>query len=169
MPAKDFSQPVFQADANAASDWGSVGAGAAVDFRASAELERGIDIDLGLMAIANLDASFSQILAADLQGSAQAQASVRAQIELPLNLFDEVGVAVRLQAIAELAAGVRVGVGLALGDLLELAGENLRGGDVSARLLRIFIEESELQIGFFAKAALSAQAYANLVVTGSAL
>src|SRR5689334_13500005 len=115
MPAKDYSQPVFQADASAATDWSSVGAGVAVDFRASAEMDRGIDIDLGLMAIANLDATFSQFLAAELQGSAQAQASVRAQIELPLNLFDEVGAAVRLQAIAELAAGVRVGVGLALG------------------------------------------------------
>ena len=93
---------------------------------------------------------------------------MRAQIELPLNLFDEVGAAVRLQAIAELAAGVRVGVGLSLGDFLALAGENSRGGDIGLRLLRIFIEESELKIGFFAKAALSAQAYANLVVTGTA-
>ena len=47
MAQKDYSQPVFQADANAASDWGRVGAGVAVDFRATAELERGLDMIWG--------------------------------------------------------------------------------------------------------------------------
>lgn len=169
MPQKDFSKSVFKADASAASDWGSIGAGAAIDLRGSIELKRGIDIDLGLMAMANLDASFSQYLTADLQGSAQAQASVRAQIELPMNLFDELGAAVRLQAIAELAAGVRLGVGLALGDFIALAGEDPRNAGVPLRLLRVFLEEVELELGFFAKAALSAQVYANLVVTGTAI
>jgi len=169
MPQKDFGASVFKADANAASDWGSIGAGGAVDFKATAELKRGFDLDLGLMAMANVDASFSRFLTADLQGTAQAQASVRAQIQLPMNLFDELGAAVRLQAIAELAAGVRLGVGLALGDFLALAAGDGRTDGVPLRLLRVFLEETELELGFFAKAALSAQAYANVVVTGTVI
>ena len=105
-----LDQSVFEASADAAEEWGAIRGGASLKFDGNVSARRGIDIDLGLMAIVNLDASFSQYLAADLSGQAQAQASIRGQIQLPINLFDEIGVAVRLQAIAEVAAGVRLGL-----------------------------------------------------------
>lgn len=169
MATLDFGKKVFEADASAANDWGSISAGAGFDFRGNIEARRGIDIDLGLMAIANLDASFSEYVAGDLSGQALAQASIRGQIQLPLNLFDEIGVAVRLQAVAELAAGIRLGLGLSIGDFLELAADDPHLDGVPSRLLMIFLEEVELKAGFYAKAALSAMAYANFVVTGSAV
>jgi hypothetical protein len=79
MPAKDYSQPVFMADANAANDWGSVGVGVAVDFRASAQLDRGIDLDLGLWR-SPAWTPVQQVPRSEPAGTAQAQASACAQI-----------------------------------------------------------------------------------------
>jgi hypothetical protein len=165
----NLDQNVFEANASAANEWGEVDAGVRLDVTGNLSLRRGVDIDLGLMAIVNLDASFSHFLAADLEGEAQAQASIRGQIQLPINLFTEVGLAVRLQAIAELAAGIRLGIGLSAAEFLELTDADPRMQGVPARLIRIFLEEVEVKAGFYAKAALSAQAYANFVITGSAI
>jgi hypothetical protein len=169
MGTLDLNQPIFAASAGAANDWGSISGGTSVEFRGNIQARRGLDIDLGLLGMANLDASFSQFLAADLSGQAIAQASVRGQVQIPLNLFSEIGMAIRLQAIAELAAGIRVGLGLSVGDFLSLADQDPHLRGMPARLLRIFLEEVDLEASFFAKAALSAMAYANFVVVGSAL
>ena len=142
MPGQSFDRDVFAAGASAATDWASVEAAANVGFRGNIEANRGIDIDLGLMGIANLDASISRFLAADLQGTASAQASVRAQLQMPMNLFKEVGLAVRLQAIAELAAGIRLGLGLKLSHFLELAQADQRMAGLPADLLLILLDES---------------------------
>src|SRR5690242_9636504 len=101
MPGADLSRNIFSAGASAATDWGSVSANANFDFAGDIQFRRGINLDLGLSAIAQLDASFHRFLAANLSGQGVAQATVRGQVQMPLNLFDEVGVAIRLQAVAE--------------------------------------------------------------------
>jgi hypothetical protein len=169
MAALDRDRNLFSAAASSATKWSDVEASANIGFRGNISAQRGIDIDLGLMGIANLDASVSRFLAADRSGSATAQASVRGQIQLPLNLFKEVGVAVRLQAIAELAAGIRLGLGLSLGDFLDIAGRDQRMQGLPLRLLTVLLEEAEIGASLYAKAALSAQAYANFVIVGSAI
>lgn len=163
----DLGKDVFAASATQAQSWDSVSVGAKLALAADIEFRRGIDIDLGLSLLANLDASIRKFIAADLQGQLQAQASVRGQIQLPMNLFDEAGFAVRLQAVAELAAGIRAKLGLTFGDFLDLAASdpNMRGTPL--KLLRVFLEHVDLQASFFAKAAVTAQAYANVVATGS--
>src|SRR5262249_30910616 len=169
MSNLDLRKNIFDASASAATDWASISGAGSLDFRSNIEPRRGINLDLGLMPIANLDAGISQFVAGDLSGQAQAQASIQAQIQLPNNLFDEIGVAVRLQAVAELAAGIRLGLGLNIGDFLDLAGldSNIQG--VHARLLTIFLEEVQLKAGFYAKAALTPHADADFVITGSAV
>ena len=101
------------------------------------------------------------------QRQAHAAARVRAQVQMPLDLFDEAGIAVRLQAIAEAAAGVQLGIGLNIGDFLALAADDPRMRGAPMELLKIFLDEFTFQGGVMAKAAAAAMAYANLVATGS--
>jgi BMFP domain-containing protein YqiC len=169
MPSVAVQQDVFQAGGNVATDWGSAGGNAQTTVVAGASIRRGINLELGVQALANVDASFGKFLSAELAGQAQAVASVSAQIQAPMNLFDEIGFAVRLQAIAELAAAVQLSLGLKMGDFIALASQdpNMRG--LPVELLRVFLSEVDVKAGFFAKAALTAQAYAQLVVTGTAI
>jgi hypothetical protein len=88
---------------------------------------------------------------------------------MPLNLFDEIGLAVRLQAVTELAAGARLALALEIGDFLSLVDQDPMMQGVPARLLRVFLEEIDIGAAFYAKAAFSAEAYANVVVTDTAL
>lgn len=150
-----------------AGDWARLGAEASLDLLAVADLNRGIDLGLGVEALARLDGSVKKFIAADVHGQAHAAARVRAQVQVPLDLFNEAGIAVRLQAVAEAAAGVQLGIGLSIDDFLALAGgdERLRG--VPLELLKVFLDEFEIQGGVMAKVAVAAMAYANLAATGS--
>ena len=169
MPTVRLDQDVFAAGGTVATDWAQAGGSAQVTIAAGAQINRGINFDLGISALANVDAGVGRFLSAELSGQASATASVAAQIQVPMNLFGEIGFAVRLQAIAELAAAVQVSLGLKVGDFLELAGtdSNMRGLPVD--LLRVFLSEIDIKAGLYAKAALTAQAYAQLVVTGTAI
>ena len=168
MPTVDGSRNLLTAGAGyVAEDWASAGAEISIDMVAAANLSRGIDIGLGVEALARLDGTIRQYLAADLNGRAHAAARVRAQIQVPLDLFDDVGIAVRLQAVAEAAAGVQLAIGLSIGDFLALAGDDPRLRGVPIELLKVFLDEFTIQGGVMAKASASAMAYADLVATGS--
>lgn len=167
MPEVDASRPILSAAANyQAADWGTVSGGGSATIRASADLKRGIDLQLGAEALIGLDASVSKFLSIDVQGQASAAAGVRAQIQVPLDLFDEAGLAIRLQAVAEAAAGIQLGIGLDIGEFLELAQADSRMQGVPMRLLKIFLDEVQIQGGVMAKAAAAAMAYVNVAVTG---
>jgi hypothetical protein len=167
MATIDGSTSILQANANyQAFDWARAGAGAQLDLLATAELKRGIDLELGAEALVSLDASLSKFLALDLRGQASAAARVRAQVQVPIDLFDEAGLVVRLQAVAEAAAGIELGIGLDAGDFIVLAGQDVRIRGVGLRLLAILLEEAQIQGGVMAKAAAAAMAYANIACTG---
>ncbi len=167
MPGINFSQPLFQAGGGAATDWGSVGGNALVDVPLSAQLKRGISIELGIEGLAQVDARLQKYLAAQITGQVQAQAKLLGQVQVPMNLFSEVGLAIRLQAIAEIAAAVQASIGLNIGDFIQLVEEELDFRGFQTRLFRIFMEEIDIGVGVYAKAAFTAQAYANLIISGS--
>lgn len=168
MPTVDESRSLLSAGASYnAGDWASVGAETSLEMLAVADLNRGVDIGVGIEALASLDGAIRQYLAADINGRAHAAARVRAQVQMPMDLFGEAGLAIRLQAIAEAAAGVELAIGLDIGSFLALAGEDPRLKGVPFELLKIFLDEFSIQGGVMAKAAASAMAYANLVATGS--
>ncbi len=162
--------PVLSAAANyEADDWGSVAGGGSLDMRAEAELKRGFDLELGAEALVSIDASVAKFLTADLRGQANAAARVKAQVQVPLDLFSEAGVAIRLQAIAEAAASIELGIGLQTGDFLALAETDPRMRGVGLRLLAALFAEAKISGGVRAKAAVSAMAYANIALTGTVL
>lgn len=168
MPTVDGSRSLLTAGANYnAGDWASVGAEASVDLLAVAQLNRGVDLGLGVEALASLDGSIRKYLAADVNGEAHAAARVRAQVQMPLDLFDEAGLAVRLQAVAEASAGVQLAIGLSVGDFLALAATDPRMRGAPLELLKIFLDEFAIEGGVMAKASAAAMAYANIAATGS--
>lgn len=168
MPTIDESRSLLAAGASyRAGDWASVGTEASLDMLAVADLNRGVDIGAGIEALVRLDGAIRQYLAADINGRAHAAARVRAQVQMPMDLFGEAGIAIRLQAIAEAAVGVELAIGLDIGSFLVLAANDPRLKGVPFELLKIFLDEFSVQGGVMAKAAASAMAYANLVATGS--
>ena len=169
MPGSNFSQPLAQARGGAATDWAAVAGGAEVRLIAAASLSRGLNLDLGVMGMASVDASLSKFLTAEVTGEGHASASLRAQVQVPTNLFKEIGLAVRLEAIAELAAGVEASLGLSVGDFVALVEQSPGMQGLPSALFRVFLEETTLSVGVYAKAALTAQAFAHLVLTGTAL
>ena len=169
MPSVQLDQDVFAAGGTVATDWAQAGGNAQVSIAAGAQVRRGLNLDLGIQALASIDASVGKFLSAEVSGQASASASVTAQIQAPMNLFQEIGFAVRLQAIAELAAAVQVGLGLKIGDFLALAERDPQMRGLPIDLLRVFLSEVDIKAGVYAKAALTAQAYAQLVVTGTAV
>ncbi len=169
MPGADYSQPLAQASGGAATDWGSVEGAGEVSLKAEAQLSRGFNLDLGVMGMASIDAALSKFLTAEVTGEAHAAASLRAQVQVPMNLFKEIGLAVRLEAIAELAAGVQASLGISVGDFVALVEQSPGMQGLPAALFRVFLEEVTLSVGVYAKAALSAQAFTHLVLTGTAI
>ncbi|MGE3797337.1 MAG: hypothetical protein AB7G88_05805, partial [Thermomicrobiales bacterium] len=168
MPTNELSQNVFSASpTGAASDWASLEGSAVTTFRSDVELRRGINLDLGLEALAYLDGQFRRYLAAELDAETKGMLRVQGQIQTPLNLFEECGVAVRLQAVAELAAGASLSLGLSVGDFLALVQSDPAMKGLPYQLFEVFMDEVTIEAGVYAKAALSAMAYANLAITGS--
>ncbi|MCP4418195.1 MAG: hypothetical protein GY805_16355, partial [Chloroflexi bacterium] len=167
MPNLDLSQNLLSTETSyQASDWGSVGGSASLDLKADAELKRGINLGLGVSALAQLDASFRKFVAADAQAHAEASAGITAQIQVPLDIFKEAGGAIRLEAAAQAAVGIEARLGLSIGDFLALAEKDPHMQGVPLKLLRIFLEELDIQGGIKVKAAFSAMAYAKLAMTG---
>jgi hypothetical protein len=170
MPPIKYGNTVLDASASAsAQGWGQVAGHSLVEFKAGAQFKRGIDLELGLDAIAGLDASFRKFIAAQAQGEARGTLRLKGQIQVPMNLFEEAGAAVRLQAVAELAAGVQLSLGLSIGDFILLAEQDPKLKGLPAKLFRAFMEEVTIGGGLYAKAAVSAMAYVNLVVSGRAI
>lgn len=170
MPGLDLFQSILSGKASyTAGDWASASAFASLDGYLTGEFRRGMELELGAQALVQLDAAFSKFIAAEARASAHAAAKVKAQFQVPLDLFDEIGAAIRLQAKAEVAASVEFGIGLSMGDFIALAETDPRIRGVAARLLRVFLEELEVKGGVKGKVAYSAMAYANLAITGCLL
>ena len=167
MPEIDLSLPLFSADAGVACDWANAHAGAGSVLSFSAAFRRGINLNVGAAVFADIDAAVQYFIAARLTGEAHARANITAQLQTPLNLFDEVGVAIRLEAVAEAAAGASLTIGLSVGELLDLVANDPKMKGVAEKLLIVFLEEVNIQVGAYAKAAAAAMAYADLVIAGS--
>jgi hypothetical protein len=170
VPTIGGRQEMLSAAASyAAGEWLNAGAAVNLDVAAGATFHRGLDLNLGAEALIQLDGAVQHYFTAEVSGQAHAAARVRAQVQVPLDLFSEAGLAVRLQAVAEAAAGVSLNLGLSVGDFLALAEADPRMRGVPLLLLRVFLDELEISGGVMAKAAAAAMAYANVALTGRLL
>ena len=108
MPS--ISQPLLGAGAQAKNDWAKAEAATSLTFTGEAQFRRGVEIAIGLNALASADAGLSRFVDAAVRGNAFAEATASLQLQLPLNLFDDFGLAIGAQA----AAGIEAGLGLSI-------------------------------------------------------
>jgi hypothetical protein len=106
----NISQQLLGAGASAKNDWTKAQAETSLTFTGHAEFRRGFEIEIGLNALATADAGLTKFIDATVRGNAFAEAKAGLQLQLPLNLFDQFGLAVGAQAVAQAAAGIEAGL-----------------------------------------------------------
>lgn len=133
------------------------------------ERHRGIDVHASVESVRRLEHTLAQYewMTAKLGLSVEAGLKVRAQVQTPIDLFESAGFAMRLQAVAELAAAVRLTMGATVGSFMDqvLAHEKMKG--IPGALFHVFMEEAVFEGGIYGKAAVAVMAYANLVLEAS--
>lgn len=169
MSSLDLSQSILSAAADYEAGPFSAGASADLTIHGTAQLKRGVNLGVGIGVMGALDAAFRYFLAADVEVRAQASAALKGQLQVPMDLFSEAGVALRLQAAAQAGVSARLAIGLNMGDFIALAEQDPRIQGVPAKLLRIFLEEVEVQGGVLVRAAVAAKAYVNVSISGRLL
>ena len=164
MPQVSRTTPLVTAQAGASAPWGDASIGGNLQATLKAELRHGLAVDIGLGAFVDVSGELSRFFSVEAAGEAHAEVRLTGQAQVPLNLFEEIGLAVRLKASAEAAAGVSLRVGVNVGDFLDLIEGDLGLEGLPPRLAAILLEEATFGGGVYAKAAAAAMAYANLVV-----
>jgi hypothetical protein len=167
MPGVNLSQPLLGAGAAAKNDWAAASARTSLDFTAQAEFKRGLNVTIGLSALAQADAGLAKFVEATVRGNAFAEAEASLQVQLPLNLFQSFGLAVGAQAKAQAAAGIEVGLALVVGDFIELIRRDPNAIGIPIELVLLLLEEVALGGKFEVHVAASAMAYASITITGT--
>ena len=167
MPGVNVSQPLLGAGAAAKNDWAAASARTSLDFTAQAEFKRGVNVTIGLSALAQADAGLAKFVEATVRGNAFAEAEASLQIQLPLNLFQSFGLAVGAQAKAQAAAGIEVGLALVVGDFIELIKRDPDAIGIPVELVLLLLEEVAIGGKFEVHVAASAMAYASIEITGT--
>lgn len=161
-----LSQPLLGAGASAKNDWGRARAATSLTFTGNAEFRRGFELEIGLNALATADAGLSRFIDASVRGNAFAEARVNLQCQFPLNLFEQFGLAVGAEAVAQAAAGIEVGLGLVVGDFVALIRQNPESHGLPLDLLVLLLEEAKVGGHFEVHVAATAMAYASVQIVG---
>ncbi|MCL6604843.1 MAG: hypothetical protein K6T94_18430 [Paenibacillus sp.] len=162
--ALDLNQQIFKTDTTTQS-WGNVKGQYILTSRS--DLRRGMNYELGVQAIAQINNVLNKWADLKILANAKVSALAQAQIQTPLDLFDEAGLAVRLQAVLEAAVAVGLSMDLTIGQLLDLIKAKPYGQGLSGELMELLMNETRLEAGLFGQYAVGFMAYANFVVLGS--
>jgi len=170
MPSAGFSGNIIRLDGNAAYKEGivdgEVGGDARLAFTAEAEFCHGLNIELEAQALAKIFAGLTVFLPRlDLNASALAQAGVKADLKLSPDIFDKFGLSANVKASAQAAVAGSMAVGLDFEQISALAKNDL--SPLAYDIFIIFLNEIDIEMGVWGKAACSAMAGAWLEVNGS--
>ncbi len=169
MPGVNLDQPLLGAGASAKNDWAGASAATALTFTGQAQFKRGVNVVIGLSALATADAGLARFVAATVRGNAFAEAQASLQLQLPLNLFDRFGLAVGAQAKAQAAAGIEAGLGLKIGDFIQLVRENPEALGLPLELILLLLEEVDISGIVEVHVAAAAMAYASITIAGNVI
>jgi len=161
-----ISQPLLGAGASAKNDWAHASAATSLTFTGEAQIRRGVEVAIGLKALATADAGLSRFIDATARGNAFAEATASLRYQLPLNLFDEFGLTIGAQAVAQAAAGIEVGLGLSIGDFVALLRQNQESAGLPIDLIVLLLDEAVVGGRFEVHVAAAAMAYASVLITG---
>ncbi|MFB7816725.1 hypothetical protein ACFC0X_21420 [Paenibacillus chitinolyticus] len=162
MPENQPNRQIFSDRSGSVIPWNQVKGSRKVEY--SATRRRGVDLNVG--AAEKFVAKMKNVpVFAQIGG----EVTFRAQAQAPLDLFDEAGLAVRLQAIARLAAGIGLRPRMSVRDLTDAVGglPDMKGAPME--LFQLLLGEITIQGEMHAQAAVAIMAYANLVASGTFL
>lgn len=139
-----------------------------LDAQGVARLHRGIDLQAGAELEARFQGEVGDALKASLTVGADAKLQAALQAAVPLDLFTAAGVIARLELAAEAAVFVGLDVRLAADEFEQLVRARL-GEGLLVDLLDIFLDETEIGAGVWARAAFAAELVGEASLTGSLL
>ncbi|SEG55968.1 hypothetical protein [Paenibacillus sp. UNC499MF] len=162
MPETQQDRQIFSDQSGSVVSWSQVKGGRKVEY--SNERRRGIDFKAG--AAESFVAKMNNV---PVFAQAGGKAVFQAQAQAPLDLFEEAGLAVRLQAVASLAAGIGLRPRMSIKDLTDAVGgmPDMKGAPME--MFELFLKEITIQGELHAQAAVAIMAYANLVASGTFL
>jgi hypothetical protein len=161
-----ISQPLLGAGAEAKNDWASAKAATSLTFTGEAQFRRGFEVAIGLNAMATAQAGLSKFVEATARGNAFAEAKATLRVQLPLNLFKDFGLTIGAQAVAQAAAGIEVGLGLAIGDFITLLRQNPESEGLPIELVVLLLDQATVGGKVEVHVSAAAMAYASIVVAG---
>jgi hypothetical protein len=163
----DRSRQIFSDESGKVVSWDGVEGGRLVEWKSETTLRRGVNIAADVAG--GINAVFNQLKNIPVFTEIGGEASVRLQAQTPLDLFEEAGLAARIQAIARLAAGIGLKPTMSVKDMLDAVGGLPGARNGPYELVELLLEEVTIRGVLYAQAAIAIMAYANFVATGSVL
>ncbi|PFC90481.1 hypothetical protein [Bacillus cereus] len=131
------------------------------------ELHRGFNFNIGATQYTYIETLLNKWRQLQIFAYSKNEARVQAQIQTPLNLFKEAGLAARIQAFASVSFGVGLSLNMIPQDLKNKAKDSLESDTLFRSLVDIAIDNINFIGGLYGNVAVGAMAYANMVVSGS--
>lgn len=157
-------QQIFQ-QSTTTQNWGNIQGQTLVAGQGS--LRRGMNYKLGAQAMAQINNLLNKWAELKILGSAEVSLLLQVQIQTPLDLFDEAGLAGRLQAVLKAAVAAGLSMNMTVKELLKILKNKPSGNGLSGELIELLLEESELEGYLYAQFAVGFMAYANFVMLGN--
>ncbi|AWV33846.1 hypothetical protein [Paenibacillus odorifer] len=157
-------QQIFQQSTTTQS-WGNIQGQTLVAGQGS--MRRGMNYKLGAQAMAQINNLLNKWAELKILGSAEVSLLLQVQIQTPLDLFDEAGLAGRLQAVLKAAVAAGLSMNMTVKELLKILKNKPSGNGLSGELIELLLEESKLEGYLYAQFAVGFMAYANFVMLGN--
>ncbi|MGC3792247.1 hypothetical protein [Priestia aryabhattai] len=176
MPIFNENENIFVNKFKTAVPWDEIPGNEMVSVIVQNEIHRGFNLNVSASKYDYINLLMSRWAEFRLFAYAKAEATLQAQAQTPLNLFNamhepraEAGLAVRIQAIARAAVGIGLNLSMTPEEIIEKLHQHPHVKGLFGELLSTFLEETTLVGSAYAQVAVAIMAYANFVVSGSIL
>ncbi|MFS0839725.1 hypothetical protein [Paenibacillus sp. 1P03SA] len=160
----DPNLQIFKSETSTQS-WGNI-KGQSI-LTAKSEQRRGGDYALGAGFRTQINELLNKWAQLKILAEAKVSAIAQVKIQTPLDLFNEAGLAAKLQIVLEAAVAAGLNMGLTMGQLAEILKTRSEGRGLSGQLLDLLLNETRLEAALFGQYAIGFMAYANFVTVGS--
>ncbi|MEC0269074.1 hypothetical protein [Paenibacillus anseongense] len=159
----DIQKQIFNKPSGSTQKWDSIEGQHLIEVH---DVQRR-GINEGINVLGEIGANIKNVLGhwakLDFFFVGELQASLQVQLQTPLNLFDEIGLATRLHAIAKAAIAVGIEIDLTVGQIVNRVTQRSEVKGLPEKIFRIIMEEIELEGVVYGQLAVAIMAYADLV------
>jgi hypothetical protein len=170
MATLNEEKNIFVTEQGTVRHWSQIPGDNEIKIQAKSELRRGFNFDVSASESAKynlIQPLLNKWSKLKLFSYAELNAELQAQLQAPLNLFVEAGLAARLQAMARVAVGFGLSLEMKPNELLNKLKQRPDMEGFLGDLAEIFLEETDLVAELYGEAAVAIMAHMNAVFTGS--